>query len=289
MTKKQDLEAALAAEEIEPSCIRGCVRRGTEDDEVPEHLGARHGRFCDRCFFRTRSALRLAPQLAGHVASLVGTKLVGESAGAVAKDAPLPMNAQAFDDLNELYAILVQFAGLFAARLHESRPLAALQAWRNATGRVIGFPAGVSPWLAERETRVQSAWLDRHLEAIFGESAVSDHYVDVLLWFAEEAEHTRTIERRWFQTMKPRWSRMPHSDRVTCCWSAERGTATVAVFPPTAQTSHMIIRCVVCEHVWTEDEYEAELLLFEREQRAMTAGRRLTAHLMRKYSERSLG
>lgn len=288
MTKQQEIDAALAEGVVVLTCVRGCVRRGTELDEVPEPMGALHGAFCDRCFYRTRSALRLAPTLAAHVASLVGTKLVGESAGAVAKDAPLPMNAQAFDDLNELYAILVQFSGLFAARLRESRPLAALQAWRNATGRVIGFPGGVSPWLAERETRVQSEWLDRHLDAIFAETAVSDHYLDVVRWFVEEAEYTRTLERRWFQTMKPRWSRMPHSDRVTCCWSPERGTFTVAVFPPTEQTSHMVIRCVVCEHVWSEDEYEAELLLFDREQRALTAGSRLTAHLMRKYTERSL-
>lgn len=289
MTKQQELETALAADVVVLTCARGCVRRGTEHDEVPEPMGALHGAFCDRCFYRTRSALRLAPTLAAHIASLVGTKLVGESAGAVAKDAPLPMNAQAFDDLNAIYDLLVQFSGLFAARLRKSRPLAALQAWRNATGRVIGFPAGVSPWLAERETRVHSSWLDGHLDAIFAESGGSELFIDVVTWFVEEAEFTRTLERRWFQMMKPRWSRMPHSDRVTCCWSPERKSRPIAIYPPTEQSPQLIAQCTVCQQVWTHDEYIAELLRFDSEQRLITAGRRITAHLERKYLERPLG
>ncbi|OOB90311.1 hypothetical protein [Rathayibacter sp. VKM Ac-2630] len=283
MTKQQELETALAAEAADegaPACIRGCVRRGTEHDDVPELLGARHGRFCDRCFFGTQSTLRLMPVLAGHIAALVGVKggdVDSEVRGG--KEAPLPFNAQAFDDLNGLYESVVQFAGLFAARLRVQRPEAALRAWRTSTGRVKGLPGDASSWLARREVAVMTAWLDQHLERVFV-SARNDEYVDVISYFVDEVRDFRRLAARWPLEMRAAYSRLPHSDGVTCCWPRR-----IAIIPAPGEGESRHIRCDGCGHLWTEDEYAAAVLAYEAELRALARPSRVKRHLVSKYTE----
>lgn len=278
MTKKQELEAALAAEEIGPACVRGCVRRGTEGDELPEPMGARHGRFCDRCFYSTRAALRLAPSLAGHIANLIGTPAGADEAEiSVQQEAPLPFNTSAFDDVNGIYEELVRFAGLFAAHLRLTKPDAALNAWRTPTGRVKGFAVGVSSWAAQHETALIARWLDERLEDIFA-SAFSAEWVDVIDYFIGEARYFRTLERKWPQEMTAEYSKMPHSDGVTCCWPRR-----VAIFPAEEAGGARSIRCDGCGHIWAEDEYRGAVLAYAEEQRTLRRPGAVRAHLIRKY------
>ncbi|MBF4463449.1 MULTISPECIES: hypothetical protein [unclassified Rathayibacter] len=287
------------------------MRRGTESDEEPELLGARHGAFCDRCFLRTRDALRTVAQVAAHVATMVGMKSGdpgGSGVRAARKEAPLPLNVQAFDDLNLMYETLVQFSGLFAAHLRLRRPPAALFAWRNATGRVKGFPAGVSSWSAEHETQLQAQWLGHYLDAIFV-SASADEFVDVLDFMIDEVAHFRSIAARWPQTWGARYSRMPHqrignreltveetiafhrggvmpdtAEGIVSCWRGPNRQA-IAVCPPTQEGAPMRIHCEVCGHEWSESEYEADLLRFDDMQRELDSSSAVTDHLVRKYRD----
>jgi hypothetical protein len=271
--------AALAAERpTELPCINGCARRGTEDNEEPELLGARHGRYCDRCFFQTQSALRIAPALAGHIATLVGTKSRGDSEIRTEKDAPLPFNAQAFDDLNGIYEELVKFAGLFAVRLRIEKPEVALNAWRTPTGRVKGLAAGVSAWSAKRETAFIVTWLDQHLEKIFSSIISDDPHLDILDYFMGEMKHFRSLAARWPSKMQAQYSRLPHSDGVTCCWPRR-----IAIFPAEAEGESRQIRCDGCGHIWTEDEYAAEVIAYEQAERAHRRPNRVQKHLISKY------
>ncbi|PPI08221.1 hypothetical protein [Rathayibacter sp. AY1B8] len=259
-------------------CVNSCARRGTEKDDQPEILGARHGRFCDRCFHSTRAGLRLAPTLAGHIANLIGTPAsADESEISVQQEAPLPFNTSAFDDVNGIYEELVRFAGLFAVRLKVTKPPVALNAWRTPTGRVKGFTTGVSSWSAQRETAFIARWLDDHLEAIFS-SAFTDEYVDVIDYFIGEARYFRSLDRKWPRQMTAAWSRMPHTDGVTCCWPRR-----IAIFPAETEGGTRTIRCDGCGHIWTEDEYSAAVLAYNEEQQNLRRPGRGRDHLIRKY------
>lgn len=254
--------------------VNGCARRGTETDDQPEILSALHGRFCDRCFYSTRAGLRLA----GHIANLVGTPAGSdESEISVQQEAPLPFNTAALDDVNGIYEELVRFAGLFAVRLKVLNPPVALNAWRTPTGRVKGFTAGVSAWSAQHEAAIIARWLDDHLEAIFS-SAFTDEYIDVIDYFIGEARYIRSLDRKWPREMTAAFSRMPHTDGVTCCWPRR-----IAIFPAETEGGTRSIRCDGCGHIWTEDEYSAAVIAYDREQRALRRPDKVREHLIRRY------
>jgi hypothetical protein len=271
---------------IDYPCVRGCIRAGTDDN--PQHLPARHGRYCGRCRGRIDHALIQAPELASHIlGNLIST---GGGAGErvdSSREAPLPFNEAAFADVSELYAMLVYWTETWADYLEEIKPAPAARAWRRDSGTVAGLPAGMTPEAGAHEIGRMTSWLRTRLDTIL---SLAPEDVDE---FDEAIRDVWRMNARWPRLEKPRYSDMP-------CPAAGCG-ARIAVFPPHAPGG---VKSITCDngHYYTEEEYDemaldilAQRLAAARrarkDGRARQAGERtekqqaddVRAHLWRKY------
>jgi hypothetical protein len=267
-------------------CARSCVRAGTED--TPEYLPATHGAYCARCWGRLEQALIQAPELAAHILGNI-TNTGGASDDRVdsSRDAPLPFNQAAFDDVSELYALLVYWTGIWAEYLEQRTPAPTARVWRRDSGTVVGLPAGSTPEKGSAEVARMSRWLRDRLDTIL---TLAPEDIDE---FTEGLDDVWRMAARWPLIEKPRYSKMPCPE-LGC-------EARIAVFPPRGPGG---VKSVSCDsgHYFPEEEYD-ELTLrltvqrIEQARQARAEGRRrqagekteeqkaadVRAHLWRKY------
>lgn len=239
------------------------IERGTEHDIVPKVLLATHGHFSKPFFNRQKYALEILPGIVEHVVSLMVASGGSESDIQSTREIPVPFNAQAWDDANELYRLLVYWTGAFATTMRLQAPGPAKRAWRNDNGRVVGLPAGVSPKDARYATGVMSKWLLIQLEAIMHLDPE-----DVTIFATGMADVYR-VNARWPQKDRSVWSKLP------CPNCGGR----LAIYPPEPPAQDRQIVCDACRHVLDEDDYERRV-----EEQAQAT--KVAQQLARKYATR---
>lgn len=250
--------------EVERFCVRGCTR----DDG--SGLVARHGAYCARCHGRIRTALLISGELAGH---LLHHGVVMRTAEAERVDssseAPVPFNAAAFDDVNELYSLLVYWVTVWAGTLRQPVPGVAVRAWRSDTGRIIGLPRSTSPVDGQRLVSGLAGWLGDRLDAILSADRPDD--VDAM---SDAVRDVWRMNARWPRIERPSYSAMP-------CPRQDCG-ARIAVYPPTFEGDD---RRVVCTagHWYPEEEYEHLIRVFEQVKREEAKTARVAKRLAKRY------
>lgn len=248
-------------------CTNGCIRKGTEKLDQPQLMGATHGNYCDREYFATRSALEQAAEVIEHVVSLINSSSQSEDLVQASKEAPLPFNVQAFNDANETYGRLVYWVRHWSGKLHRQAPGAAVRAWSNAGGTIIGLPADVTPSAARYAVSMMTTWLRAHLDDIMDTLPADD-----VLYFHDELADVFRIAARWPFKMKARFAKIP------CPQDGSR----IAVYPPEKLGDEMRI---VCDngHVYDEDKFEFYVREFGQIQRAKDSPEAVKRHLTSKY------
>lgn len=233
---------------VDMPCRRGCVRAGTEDN--PQILPARHGAYCSRCWGRIDQALLQAPELAQHILSnLTSISAATDEQVDVSKDAPLPFNQAAFDDVSELYSALVYWSRIWAEYLDVHPPAAARRAWRRRSGTVTGLPTGTTPERGHTEVLYMTRWLRDRLDTIL-ELAPED--VDE---FDDAIRDVWRMNARWPRLEGPKYAAVP-------CPVMDCGKR-MAVYPPAFAGD---ARRIVCDggHFHPEEEYDHLLAVIEQ-------------------------
>ena len=247
--------------------IRFCARKCQENGE---HSIATHGRYCTRCWARLDMPLTQAPEIITH---LIGNMLTGSGGGEdrvdSSKDAPVPFNDAAFDDANELYAILVYWVDVWAHALEQEPEPALAGAWRNGRESIIGLPASTTGEEAGRATQAAARWLRNRLDGILATTHTDD--IDA---FTEQLGDVWRMNARWPRIERPAYSQMP-------CREDDCG-ARIAVYPPAFPGDQ---RRIICDsgHWYPEDDYENALLTYQADRKEHVKSMRTAERLMKKY------
>lgn len=182
-----------------------------------------------------RTLRTVGPLLERLLQQVGGLRARPEGPASTAWEAPLPFNGQAFDDANDLFEVLVTTVDYEAAWLKVDAPHLPRTVWRNASGHVIGFRAGITPTAGRKAATVLTLWLEEHLEQL------EDHALDSLLW-----------------TVRGKAARYPYSDRVTLSKVAvcptDRGALQIQ--PPRWDGDDRRISCQRCGQAFTEAEHD---------------------------------
>ena len=138
-------EQPIAEFQKRPPCINGCTQPAIEG-EPPVPMLAMFGRYCEDCYGKTDRQLLVAGELTEHILHQLAPSGQGENDGSkrTKKSPPLPLNATAFDDANEIYSSLVYWASVWSTRLNVQMPGPARRAWRNDRNTIIGLPADIT-------------------------------------------------------------------------------------------------------------------------------------------------
>lgn len=214
------------------------------------------------------ASLTVLPALLEHVLTQVGglrAKRFDRSGSAW--EAPLPLNAGAFDDANLLWAGLVATVRHYADVLDLPAPAPARVGWRDDTGVIVGLAKGITPALARHDALTLTRWLEQQ-QPHLPEDA----------WMLEDLEATvRTIAARY-----------PLRDRTT----KAKGTACpddgaqLLIRPPRHYGDPQLIVCSKCGATFTEDQH-AEIARWYAAVQAQAAlkerGDKVRARLAAKY------
>jgi hypothetical protein len=213
---------------------------------------------------KIRQALHLAPEIVEHVVSLIGSKGVAGERVDGSKDAPLPFNLQAFNDVNEVYQRLVYWSVFIAGKLGVQAPGPAVRAWRAYDGTVVGLPYAIAPAGARYVTGVMSKWLDLHLSEASACMLATD-----LDYFADELKDVFRVAARWPMADLPKFGEFPCPD----------DGGRIAIYPPNVFEAAVVFVCESCGKHLTESAYAHVAYLF----REVHSASRVTKHLMAKY------
>lgn len=241
-------------------CANGCIRKGTENLDQPQVMGALHGNFCDREYHAIKGALEQAGEIVEHVASLIGFRATSDDNVQATKEPPLPFNVQAFNDANETYGRLVYWSRHWAGVINRPVPAVAVGAWSQGDGNIVGLPADVTPGGARVAVAATAMWLRSHLDLILDTEPIDD-----VLYFRDEMQDVYRIAARWPFAMKARFAKIP------CPQDGSR----IAVYPPNGPGDDMRI---ICDqgHVYDEERFEFYVREFAQIQAT-------TKHLTAKY------
>lgn len=245
--------------------IRLAVDKGKNGESLP----ATRGHFSEKFYKRTITALHLAPSIVEHVLSMFDA--TGTSGDRVdsSPEASLPMNTQAFNDVNEVYSRLVYWCRLWAERLNRQAPGPAKHAWIAASnGYVVGLPVDITPANARYVVGIMSIWLELNLEDILG----TNNFDDIEYFHDELAKDLFRLNAKWAQVAKPRYSEMPCPN--TGC------NGRVAIHPPQSFQDDEMIVCERCGFHIPPKRYEAHVAHYNRLQAESDPVKR---HLMKKY------
>jgi hypothetical protein len=255
-------------EQITKPCVNECIRKGTEALDQPQLMGATHGHFCDREYFAIKLALEQAAELVEHVVSLITSTGGGGDNVQATKEAPLPFNVQAFNDANETYSRLVYWARHWAHVLRRQPPGAAVRAWSNSAGVVVGLAADTAPARARYDVSTMAIWLNAHLEDILWQTPTDD-----VMFFHDEMRDIFRVAARWPFEMKARIAKIP----------CPHDGSKITVYPP-ADLGEMMR--IVCEQgdVYDEDRFEFYVREFNEQQKATDKADKVKARLAKKYA-----
>jgi len=129
--------------------------------------------------FRSRKALEHAPELAAHVRSLIAAPERGE----VLSEYVAPMKLAAVDDVDALYAELVNWVDYWSRWLETMPTATSVVAWSNFR-EVQGFRANTTPAGASMLVRLQAMWLLSRADMIARHPAAADYQqaIATLVW-----------------------------------------------------------------------------------------------------------
>jgi hypothetical protein len=264
-------------------CYRQCIQTPATGEQPALIMGALHGHFCDRCYWRTSHALRMAGELVQHVIGQVSglTSKNGDGSQRAKKTAPLPFNVEAFNDANEIYSRLVFWAATFATRLNRPLPTPAARAWRTNNNRIVGLPNDITPNAARYAISVMANWLDIHLDDICGLPPADD-----VAYFQDEMRDIYRINARFPREEQPKVADVRCPDD-TC-------KGQVIVYAPQEFEGDRRIVCEKCGRHFDQEGYlhmEAVFKQVRAEEAAASAvkasHKKAAAHLLRKYGKMS--
>lgn len=219
-------------------CANACL---TTDGNVAV---ATVGRYCARCHDLAQQALTNAAPLVGHLVSQVaGLRSKPSSDGSQrtkAASAPLPFNARAFDDANQVYRLLVGWAQVLAPRIGDDTPAVAAGAWRDGSAKVVGLPMGTSVLEARAAVTTLATWHGLRLYRVLALDEGVERYLGDLA-------RIQRINLRWPTEDKPRVS-----SRAAC----PIDTGRLLIVPPREAGADRAIICSVCGKHYTEDEHD---------------------------------
>lgn len=211
-------------------------------------------------------ALRgIAPLIGDLVAQVGGLRSRPQDGGRTGKadEAPLPLNAVAFDDASALFMHLANEVIYTAAWLEQDVPI--IDAWRAENGAIIGLRAHWTPRQAHVAAQALTVWLEAHLPEL------PEHALDGLLF------EVRSIAKRH-----------PFRDRSTTSTTAvcPDCNGALLVTPPRHHGDGQLVTCRACglqldeaEYARTEHRYAGILAAEKRKARATAVRDRLA----RKY------
>lgn len=253
-------------DEVEMPCVRGCTFPAPVDGEEPKPRPAKHGNYCNRCYFNTDKALAMIGELVEHILSMVETKNRANDGSQKTKGAPpLPLNVEAFNDANETYSRLVYWARMLAEILNLPSPTPARRAWADITGSIRGLPPDIEPATARMQAQAMATWLRNNLERICRLTG------DDIDFFHDEWSDIYRLSAKWPSKAKPRYSPMP-------CPVSDCG-ARLAVYPPDEFGDDETIVCDTGHH-FAPDKYEFYIRLYQEIQAEENPVKR---HLLKKY------
>lgn len=127
--------------------------------------------------WRCSKALTGAGDLTLHVRSLA---LNGKTErGETLPEWSAPMRITAVDDVDAMYAQLINWVGFWSEALNSPPPSTAIVAWSNTT-EPQGFRAGTSPLGARMLVQLLAMWLNVQAEAIEGHESAEVYRKDIV-------------------------------------------------------------------------------------------------------------
>lgn len=250
-------------------CARGCTYKPMIDGETPKPRPAKHGLYCNRCYYGTDKALEQLGNLVEHILSMVGKKGGSDDESQRLKgQPPLPFNVEAFNDANEMYSRLIYWGRILAGVLNIPAPAPAEHSWADMTGSIRGLPADVSPGTARLQVQAVAEWLRARLNDICNIEG------DDIDFFHDEWKDVYRLAAKWPMRAKPRYSDMP-------CPVSDCG-ARIAVFPPDNAGDDETIVCDTGHHI-PPDKYEFYIRFYKEVRAEKQTSVNVRKHLERKY------
>lgn len=220
-------------------CIMNHTIRGRHDpdcltmtlpaDIAPDCEGcapaeARYGNLCGKCFGRTRFLLGQTPDLIAHILPQVIPSMAiasGERVSGGGFKAPLPLQAQALEDANDLYAQLMNWM-ISHARSNGLRPPVLALGYARLDDDARGLPSWSTPATARDYVQSLADWYGKHELVIAGGPPAS-----VQAWVDDLGEMLRTLNGRYPQAPRrtqpaaPRPCEICEQREVRATWHGE--------------------------------------------------------------------
>ncbi|RFA14574.1 hypothetical protein B7R21_06415 [Subtercola boreus] len=221
-------------------CTRGCAWDSLVEGEAPRPKPARHGMFCDSCFYRLRHALELVPDLMANMRAQIngfGAAPIGERVSGGGDGSPAPLRVGPLDASDSLFAKLVLWTGSVSETLSVAPPRVSV--WINLT-EVQGSRVVTPERAHEISTELVGWFLDR-LETIAAlPLAVAFH--DDLCYGYDDARGVFTLAGAYGVEPRP----FRDADKRECPLCGQR---EVFVKFPDKLDPDLTVMCAACEWV----------------------------------------
>lgn len=219
-------------------CIRGCILRGSENNDEPTLMVARHGSLCDSCYYRLKHALEMVPSLVANIRAQVipgGGASDGLPRGS--RTPPAPLSVTAVDDADTMYAKLVLWTEAIGGEMRVRQPKPVV--WSNFQ-EVQGFKP-VTVEVAYELISELAGWFLTHLESICYLPVVKEFHDD-LCWGWEDSLGVFSLMGRY--PIEPRNPTPAEKRECQVC-----GRNEVFVEKPTAENPDIQVICGHCQQV----------------------------------------
>lgn len=224
-------------------CAAGCL---TTDGNVA--ASAPRSRYCQRCRALAETALTNAAPLVGHLLHQIGglRSKPGSDGSQRTKgaSAPLPFNARAFDDANQVYRLLVGWSLRIAEKgiSATSAPVTMAGAWRQGDGRVVGLPYAIDATEARIEVHRIAFWLRGVLPLV-----LQSEDAEFVAHLQFDLARIQRLNLKW-----PTEDRPAFSTKAACPDDAGR----LLIVPPREPGADRSIVCSKCGRHFTEAEHD---------------------------------
>jgi hypothetical protein len=194
---------------------------------------------------RARRSLQAIPGLVAYIRLQITPSLGGAKDGmprAASKEPPAPARLDAVDDSDAIWRQLVEWVEYWSAVFNVRPPAAALAAWRNTDGDILGFRPHLRPEQAGEITKYLVDWLLVRHDDIARTTSANAYYVDVQDLKAPDYDH-ETYMSIW--SKYPRAPRRPRPVLPRPCPECDHFTLG-AEWPDGGQPEDVLLRCDHC-------------------------------------------
>ncbi len=205
-------------------CAREHAAPATLLEPDPPAAAAEVGLLCRPCFERLRWTLDGVPALLGHVrAQVMPQGSTGEARVSGTRELPIPFNAGALEDADELFAALANEARVIGDELGVEVP-AVLAAFARSGAAVDALATASTPADAEQGARSIVSWLDPLLPQV----AVLDDVAGIweaLVPLVQQMHGRYPLEERQQRRQRPRLCPVCGEQDVVVQWEDGRPRA----------------------------------------------------------------